>query len=44
MAKNEGTSPSVASKASKVRSSSIASKSARSVAASALTQGKDKKK
>jgi hypothetical protein len=44
MAKNERTSPSVASKASKILSSSTASKSAKSVAASALTQAKDKKK
>lgn len=44
MARNERTSPAVASKASKILSNSNSSKSAKSVAASALTQAKDKPK
>lgn len=44
MGKNERTSPSVASKASKVLSNPSSSKAAKSIAASALTQAKDKKK
>jgi hypothetical protein len=44
MGKNERTSPSVASKASKQLSNPSSTKSQKSVAASALTQTKDKKK
>jgi hypothetical protein len=44
MAKNEHTSPKVASKASKILQSPTASKAAKSVAGSALTQAKDKPK
>jgi|WetSurMetagenome_2_1015567.scaffolds.fasta_scaffold1632920_2 hypothetical protein len=44
MAKNEKTSPEVASKASKLLTSKTSSKAVKSVAASALTQSKDKKK
>ena len=44
MARNERTSPRVASKASKILSNPSSSKAAKSVAASALTQTKDKKK
>ncbi len=43
MAKNEKTSPTAASKAAKVLNDPKASKDAKSVAASALTQAKDKK-
>lgn len=42
MAKNEHTSPSVASKAAKLLSSSKTSKAVKSVAASALTQAANK--
>ena len=42
MAKNEHTSPKVASKASKQLKSSSTSKAGKSVAGSALTQAKDK--
>ena len=42
MAKNEHTSKSVASKASKILSNPKSSKAAKSVAASALTQARDK--
>lgn len=42
MAKNEKTSPGVASKASKILRNPNASAAAKSVAASALTQAKDK--
>ncbi len=42
--KNESTSASVASKASKLLSDPKTSKAVKSVAASALTQAKDKKK
>jgi hypothetical protein len=44
MAKNEKTSKSVASKASKILSNPKSSKAEKSVAASALTQAKDKPK
>ncbi len=44
MAKNERTSPKVASKAGKVLSDPKSTKSEKSVAASALTQTRDKKK
>ena len=44
MARNERTSKGVASKASKILSDPRSSKSARSVAASALTQAQKKKK
>ncbi|WP_199250884.1 MULTISPECIES: hypothetical protein [unclassified Flavobacterium] len=44
MAKNEKTSPKVASQASKVLKDPKSTKAERSVAASALTQAKDKKK
>ena len=44
MAKNEKTSPSVASKAGKILSNPKSSKAAKSVAGSALTQAPDKKK
>lgn len=44
MAKNEKTSPGVASKASKILSNPSSSKAAKSVAASALTQARDKPK
>jgi hypothetical protein len=44
MAKNEKTSKSVASKASKILSNPNSSKAAKSVAASALTQTGNKKK
>lgn len=44
MARNERTSRKVASKASKIMSDPKASKSSKSVAASALTQARDKKK
>lgn len=44
MARNERTSPSVASKASKILSNPSSSKSAKSVAASALTQAANKPK
>lgn len=44
MAKNERTSKSVASKASKILRSPTASKAMKSVAASALTQAPDKRK
>jgi hypothetical protein len=44
MAKNEKTSPKVASKASKILSDPNSSKKEKSVAASALTQAKDKPK
>ena len=44
MAKNEKTSKSVASKASKLLSDPKSSKAVKSVAASALTQAVDKKK
>lgn len=44
MAKNEKTSPSVASKASKLLSNPSSSKAVKSVAASALTQAADKGK
>ncbi|MFA4901589.1 MAG: hypothetical protein WC600_02470 [Desulfobaccales bacterium] len=44
MAKNEKTSPKVASKASKLLASKKSSKDVKSVAASALTQASDKKK
>ncbi|MHB1326533.1 MAG: hypothetical protein ACYC0L_10155 [Thermoleophilia bacterium] len=44
MAKNEKTSPSVASKAGKILSNPKSSKAAKSVAGSALTQAADKKK
>ncbi|WP_347001232.1 hypothetical protein [Dehalogenimonas sp. THU2] len=44
MAKHEHTSPKVASKASKILSDPKSTKAAKSVAASALTQVKDKKK
>jgi len=43
MARNERTSKSVASKASKILSNPKSSKAAKSVAASALTQAPDKK-
>lgn len=44
MAKNERTSPSVASKASKILSNPKSSKAEKSVAASALTQAANKPK
>ena len=44
MAKNERTSPKVASKAGKVLSDPKSTKSEKSVAASTLTQTRDKKK
>ncbi len=44
MAKNEKTSPKVASKASKQLKNPTSSKAVKSVAASALTQAADKKK
>lgn len=44
VAKNEKTSPGVASKASKILSNPKSSKAEKSVAASALTQAKDKPK
>jgi hypothetical protein len=44
MGRNERTSPSVASKASKVLSNPASSKTAKSIAASALTQAPNKKK
>ncbi len=44
MAKSEKTSPKVASKASKILSDPNSSKKEKSVAASALTQAKDKPK
>ena len=44
MARNEKTSKSVASKASKLLSSKKSSKTVKSVAASALTQAPDRKK
>lgn len=44
MAKNEKTSPSVASKASKILANPKSSPAQKSVAASALTQAKDKGK
>lgn len=44
MAKNEQTSPRVASKAGKVLSDPKSTKRERSVAATALTQARDKKK
>lgn len=44
MAKNEKTSPKVASEASKILKDPKSTKAEKSVAASALTQAKDKKK
>ena len=44
MARNERTSPKVASKASRILSNPKSSKTAKSVAASALTQAPNKKK